>query len=123
LTVKTLAKILSAFFLFCLRGFIDICVFFLFSRSGTSSLGAVMSFCWWACTPCTRALCTMMCFQSPSTYLGRTGLSITTCQQLRRTRICSWILAPPTITNTHILLVWIQYGRWCISLVWNVYLW
>lgn len=97
-------------------------VFFLFARSGTSSLGAVTSFCWWVCTPCTRALCTMMCFQSHSTYLGRTGLSITTCQQLHQTRICSWILAPQTTTATPILLAWIQYGRWCFSFLWNIFL-
>jgi len=96
--------------------------FFPFARSGTSSLGAVTSFCWWVCTPCTRALSTMMCFQSRSTYLGRTGLSITTRRQLWQTRICSWILTPQTTTGTPIHLAWIQYGRWCSSLLWNEFL-
>jgi uncharacterized membrane protein YqaE (UPF0057 family) len=99
----------------------EIHMFFPFARSGTSSLGAVTSFYWWVCTPCTRALSTMMCFQSHSTYLGPTGPWITTRRQLWQTRICSWILAQTTY-SIPILLVWIQYGRWCFSFVWNVFL-
>jgi len=124
LPLTALAKILWSFLFILYQRFcwqIVVCVFFSFDRSGTSSLGAVTSFCWWVCTPCTRALSTMMRFQSHSTYLGRTGLSITTCRQLWQTRICSWILAQ-TSTGTPIPLAWIQYGRWCFSFVWNVFL-
>jgi hypothetical protein len=62
---------------------------FWISRSGTFSLEAVTLSCLWACFPCTRALCTMMYFQSHWMYLDPTGMSITMSQQLCQIRICS----------------------------------